>query len=424
MQRAWKRARRLPTSPLWPQGPPEELKTLWAGLAATLRAANEDWEVWIDWYEARLQGKRSNQRLEIDRALIPNEIWEEGPAKVNAEIKALIQKHQPIRKTKPPEIPKTLPAALEPVWSKGKLVLPKASTRTDGDKRATTAALKALRADLIELADDAEAETGNFDKRPAAYLRRIAEHIPNRAPRQHELFRLAHAKEVLEDLSSQINEQWPTLLAIRFSKLTLQFDRTVRQSDGWKVFIKNAQTNPLTAEQEKALPAIDIAVIEALRDDDAKQFVASEIPEALEALQKLPETLGASSAAHTSVHEDILESTNNILKEAAEAALEEDIKDKKEPKRVSTLGKFVKGVGDVAKETATNYFDEAGKSFVGEGERLGKGTGPAITRWVKRLAKGGLGVAGASSLAQALIASFPEKFGWLEPVLRHLHLLH
>lgn len=87
-----------------------------------------------------------------------------------------------------PEIPPQRPAALEPVWSNEKLILPPRPATTDGDKRANAAALKALRAELIELADDVEAEPSNFDKRAATYLRRIAERIPDRTPPKHEFF--------------------------------------------------------------------------------------------------------------------------------------------------------------------------------------------------------------------------------------------
>jgi hypothetical protein len=80
-------------SPLWPQGQPDKIQALWQEMKAALDAEKQDWDVWTDWYEARLVGKRSNQKLEIARAMISDEIWKEGPAKVNAEIKELIKKY-------------------------------------------------------------------------------------------------------------------------------------------------------------------------------------------------------------------------------------------------------------------------------------------------------------------------------------------
>jgi hypothetical protein len=204
-----------------------------------------------------------------------------------------------------PEIPPQRPAALEPVWSNGKLILPPRPATTDGDKRANAAALKALRAELIELADDVEAEPSNFDKRAATYLRRIAERVPDRTPPQHELFRFAHAKEVLEGHGSTINDQWPDHLAPRFHALTLLFDRVVRQFPKWREFVRNAQEDRLTAEQVAEVPAISVMVLSALREEDAKQFIDREIPEALEQLQQPPQAIAPNDSAQPLVLEDV-----------------------------------------------------------------------------------------------------------------------
>ncbi len=58
-----------------------------------LLATGEDWEVWTEWYEARLRGDPAIEELEIARATIPDEIWKQGPAVVNAEIKRLIAQY-------------------------------------------------------------------------------------------------------------------------------------------------------------------------------------------------------------------------------------------------------------------------------------------------------------------------------------------
>ncbi|MGH6843048.1 MAG: hypothetical protein ACREDV_13350 [Methylocella sp.] len=53
-------------------------------MKAALLAENQDWEVWTEWYDARLEGGRANKNLEIARARIPNDIWDQGPAIANA----------------------------------------------------------------------------------------------------------------------------------------------------------------------------------------------------------------------------------------------------------------------------------------------------------------------------------------------------
>jgi hypothetical protein len=83
-------------SPLWHGDPPSEITEDWQNLKTKLLALDEDWQVWTDWYEARLYGQPDPiEKLEIARATIDEEIWEQGPAVVNAHIKELIEKYTP-----------------------------------------------------------------------------------------------------------------------------------------------------------------------------------------------------------------------------------------------------------------------------------------------------------------------------------------
>lgn len=75
--------------PLWLDRPPVEW--LWRDLKAYLLAAGEDWEVWTDWYEDRLQGRVRDEKRELAYVQIENALWDQGPAVVNAEIKRRIE---------------------------------------------------------------------------------------------------------------------------------------------------------------------------------------------------------------------------------------------------------------------------------------------------------------------------------------------
>ncbi len=87
--------------PLWVFNSPYDLKEYWEALKAFLLRQNENWEVWTDWYEDRLQGKPSNKDLERAIALMdPEKFWEAGPKIVNAEIQRLIDEHK-----LPPSLP-------------------------------------------------------------------------------------------------------------------------------------------------------------------------------------------------------------------------------------------------------------------------------------------------------------------------------
>lgn len=80
---------------LWPLDKmPAWVVDNWLRLKSALLALGDDWEVWTDWYEARLRGGPANEDLELARVLIADEIWDQGPKVVNAHIKALIEKHE------------------------------------------------------------------------------------------------------------------------------------------------------------------------------------------------------------------------------------------------------------------------------------------------------------------------------------------
>jgi len=82
--------------PLWTSGRLNSLANRWLELKDALLQLNQEWEVWTDWYEARLGGDAvdpPNEALEVARATIPDEIWKQGPAVVNAEIKRLTEKY-------------------------------------------------------------------------------------------------------------------------------------------------------------------------------------------------------------------------------------------------------------------------------------------------------------------------------------------
>ena len=89
----------LAQTPLWPDGTPDWAAEYWRSMKARLLAREgEHWEVWTNWYDARLDPSRRipcysppDLKLEEARVLLPDELWEQGPAAVNARIKALIE---------------------------------------------------------------------------------------------------------------------------------------------------------------------------------------------------------------------------------------------------------------------------------------------------------------------------------------------
>jgi hypothetical protein len=90
------RAPGIVDAPLWPHGQPERLQSIWRELKAALHGAKQDWDVWTGWYEDRLAGRAQIQERELAYVRIEEALWDEGPAMVNAEIKRLIEKHEPL----------------------------------------------------------------------------------------------------------------------------------------------------------------------------------------------------------------------------------------------------------------------------------------------------------------------------------------
>lgn len=83
----------LRSSELWLAGRPGQSATDWSALKRILLSRDEDWEVWTDWYEARLRGDAPDLDLEEARLALPEATWEAGPKAVNEAIAALIANH-------------------------------------------------------------------------------------------------------------------------------------------------------------------------------------------------------------------------------------------------------------------------------------------------------------------------------------------
>jgi hypothetical protein len=83
--------------PLWLGAKSQMWGHQWSLLKEYLLTNGEGWDVWTSWYDARLRGAPINTELEVSRVIQP-QCWNDGPAAVNAEIKAIIEEHEASKK--------------------------------------------------------------------------------------------------------------------------------------------------------------------------------------------------------------------------------------------------------------------------------------------------------------------------------------
>ena len=103
--------------PLWPAGLPNWAGKAWTELTLHLISLYPHWQVWIDWYDAILEGKPAwglpRERAEAimgEAVLWPNEDWEKGPDHINPRLQALID----AAKAELVQVPDVLPPVQEP----------------------------------------------------------------------------------------------------------------------------------------------------------------------------------------------------------------------------------------------------------------------------------------------------------------------
>lgn len=81
----------LCTEPLWGHSTPRHFGGRWRGMKSLLIGADQYWDVWTRWYDAILEGRPTpgGEELDVFRVLLNGEEdWEQGPAHINALIKA------------------------------------------------------------------------------------------------------------------------------------------------------------------------------------------------------------------------------------------------------------------------------------------------------------------------------------------------
>jgi len=69
----------LASMPPWLDGAPDWAEENWKLLQGAL-PREDDWQVWIDWYNRRLHGVLETEEIEFVFASVPEEVRKTGPA--------------------------------------------------------------------------------------------------------------------------------------------------------------------------------------------------------------------------------------------------------------------------------------------------------------------------------------------------------
>ena len=76
-------------APVWPEGIPPEFEVLHDQLLRDLQSLGVGFEVWVDWYEDRLNGKPIDWEIERQWALLTKEQLAQDPGEINSYLKGL-----------------------------------------------------------------------------------------------------------------------------------------------------------------------------------------------------------------------------------------------------------------------------------------------------------------------------------------------
>ena len=382
--------RSVAQQPLWPDVAPSPNQFDWISLKGLLLRLNQDWSVWVSWYQDRLDGLISNPALEVDRSLIADEIWFGGPRAVNTEIGRLIGLHQTRTDLTVPFVPPGRPAAIEPIVVGGQITLPNTEANARLASSDLSGAIVALRSNLISLADDLAGET-NIDRSVEPHLRRIAENLPDSAPTQFQVFDLGHQEDVLKFFTPTVTREWPPFLGARYHAALLNFDRTMRLFPAWLEFKRNAEQDGLTVKQVAAAAEITRTAAGYFRLGEAGRFISHLIPDALIALATSVNGPEGIEAGNELLASDLVESLNNSLKMIADVALT----------GVSRLGAAAKLAGKVAQRAVVDVGSKAGQALVKwAAQFFAKAGERAIDVWLG-----------------SFIATYPKQLEWLHEVI-------
>ena len=357
----------------------------------------DDWQVWKDWYQARLAGDKTInvpddllERVDVGIATLDEALWNQGPAVVNAEIKRLMDEAgEEATKRAAADVPPLQPASIKPVWKDDVLILPSDAVADDLSGASIEAALASLKDKASEFVEDLSAET-NVDLRAVRFFEKLRDKTPETNPNQQDLFSFGHDEEMFAQLASTHAEEWSPIVSASFHALRLHFERTIEKFPEWRAF-KAAHGRDNYSEVEiEAISSSASELADELKPLEEKGTVSSNIAAASRAFSIVltgDSTPDEIATGNDLLAADTLEVVNNVLKSLASWAL---------GKAKIFAKSFDKGLDKV--------LDEAGSD-------LSVGVYKLVKKALKAFVVGGSAAGGGATI----VTSFPKAFEWLKP---------
>ena len=364
----------LARTPLWQGGMPPPLAALWNKLKARLIEADEGWDVWIDWYEARLHGHpEPNEALEVARVLIPDADWERGPVYVNRVIAGLMEKHAP-KSPVPPSLPDPLPSPVSFEIRDGAVHKAPPPTPAPPDERRAGAesAWMALRELLADLA---ESSAGQNHPRIGRMLDRCRAAFGDEFQQMDVVMLGVHASR-LDQMARRVDEILMPEDAANLVAFNAQLELFLGQFPEWSEYARG--------------------IADRFGSDEAEQKAVSDASDAVRAIQN--------------------ESPNLLAPDAVDAltALEEDATPETD---ADGPGAFAPPASRRSHlRAARNLFLKLSSVVIPSPVRQGVARG--VERHFEAMTVGVLSA--VSTWLLALAAGLPAEFGWLSGIVTYL----